>query len=169
MKILIENITDEGLIVDLEENFNLEDVSLSSPVEAHLELQRMGQEIIISGIITTVAEVQCSRCLKDFRNNMDIPMNVVYHPLKDMLVESHELKGDQMDTGFFSGNEIDLQDILKEQILLNVQMKPLCDENCKGLCPVCGTDLNVGKCSCVQKSIDPRLEVLKNLLEKRKE
>ena len=169
MKILIEDITDEGLSLDLEEKFRLDDVSLSSPVKAHLELQKIGQEIIISGLITTVAEFQCSRCLKDFRNNMDIPMNVVYHPLKDMPLESHELKDDQMEMGFFTGNEIDIKDILTEQILLNVQMKPLCEENCKGLCPVCGTDLNVEKCSCTQKSIDPRLEVLKNLLEKRKE
>ncbi len=100
---------------------------------------------------------------------MDIPFYMVLNPIKELRIARHELKGDEMDTGFYTGSEINLHDILKEQILLNIHMKPLCDENCKGICPKCGKDLNTESCFCEEKDIDPRLEVLKSLLEKQKE
>jgi uncharacterized protein len=96
-------------------------------------------------------------------------MNVVYHPAEEIGSEKHELHGDEMDMGFYQGEDLDLEELLREQVMLNAQMKPLCSETCKGLCPKCGRDLNTGSCSCVQKETDPRLEVLKKLLDKGKE
>src|SRR4030067_53970 len=60
------------------------------------------------------------------------------------------------------GDELDLSDLVKEQIILNLPMKPLCNDSCKGICLQCGTDLNSFNCSCSERGIDPRLEVLKN-------
>ena len=169
MKIVIEDIPDEGLVVDIEEKLGLEEVSVVSPVTAQLGLNRTGKEIIVTGSLRAGLGLQCSRCLKDFRRTLDLPVNVVYHPIDEMGIERHELKDDEMDMGFYSGEELDLRELLKEQLLLNIQMKPLCDENCKGLCPHCGVDLNSETCGCEKKGSDPRLEVLKNFLEKRKE
>jgi uncharacterized protein len=166
MKIVIADIPDEGLILDIQEKLNTEDVSLTSPVISKLSLNKVGREIIIAGRLKADMEFQCSRCLKDFRQSLDIPVNVVYHPVEDAVMEKHALKDDQMDMGFYQGDELDLQELLKEQILLNTQMKPLCNEQCRGLCPKCGKDLNEGQCNCSQKEIDPRLEVLKKFLEK---
>jgi len=169
MKIVIEDIPDEGLHVDVEEKISLEEVSLMSPVTAGLELNRAGKEIIISGRMKAEMKLQCSRCLATFTRNLEIPLEVVYHPLAELGPERHELKDDELDMGFYRGEELDLEELLTEQLLLNVQMKPLCSEECRGLCPKCGTDLNVEKCNCEQKEVDPRLEVLRNFLEKRKE
>jgi uncharacterized protein len=169
MKIVIEDIPDEGLEVNISEKVSLEEVSLMSPVVGRLDLLKTGGEIIITGQLQTEMELQCSRCLREFSRDLDIPVNVVYHPIKELGMERHELNDDEMDMGFYEGGELDLLDLNKEQILLNIQMKPLCDEDCKGICPECGTDLNSGSCSCKREEVDPRLEVLKKYFEKRKE
>jgi len=166
MKIVIADIPDEGLEVDIEERVELEDVSLSGPVISQLSLNKVAAEIIITGRLKAKMELQCSRCLTDFRQDLDIPVNVVYHPVEDAVGERHALKDDELDLGFYQGGELDLQELLTEQILLNTQMKPLCSEGCKGICPKCGKDLNTGQCNCSLKEIDPRLEVLKNFLGK---
>ncbi len=166
MKIVIADIPDEGLELDIEEKVEVEDVSLSGPVISHLSINKVSTEIAITGRLKAEMELQCSRCLKEFRQDLDIPVNVVYHPVEEVPGERHALTGDELDLGFYQGDELDLQELLKEQILLNKQMKPLCSERCKGICPKCGKDLNSGQCGCSGKEIDPRLEVLKNFLEK---
>jgi uncharacterized protein len=166
MKIVIADIPDEGLIVDLEEKLTPEDVSLSCTVTSHLSLQKVGIEIVVAGALKATMDLQCSRCLREFRQDLDIPVNVVYHPIQEAGEERHALRDDEMDMGFYKDEELDLRELLKEQVLLNEQMKPLCSDQCKGICPKCGTDLNTGRCTCGGKEVDPRLEALKNLLDK---
>ncbi len=169
MKILIADIPDEGLEVDITEKVSLDDVSQPSTVKARLDVTKAEQEIIIAGSLQAELQLQCSRCLRDFRRSLDIPVNVVYHPLEEEKKgERHELMDDEMDLGFYR-DEIDLQELFREQILLNTQMKPLCDEQCKGICPHCGTDLNISACDCSSRQTDPRLEVLRKLFDKGKE
>ncbi|MBQ3225937.1 MAG: DUF177 domain-containing protein, partial [Clostridia bacterium] len=64
----------------------------------------------------------------------------------------------------FEGHEIELDDIIESNILVNLSLKYLCSDDCKGLCPVCGADRNLTDCSCGQDEIDPRMAGLKNLL-----
>ena len=128
MKIVIADIPDEGLHLDIEETFDLEGIALMSPVTADLELHKTGKEIIVSGEVTAAVELQCSRCLKIFRRDLLLPVEVVYHPLEEIGAERHELRDEELDMGFYRGEEFDLQELLKEQLLLNVQMKPLCSE-----------------------------------------
>jgi len=169
MKIAIEDIPEEGLEVRVEEKIKLDEVSLISPVEGELSLYKNGTQISITGRLRTGMELQCGRCLKEFEGNVDMPVNVVYHPLGELESDRHELKDDEMDMGFYEGAELDLAELAKEQVLLGLPMKPLCDENCKGICPVCGIDLNTGACSCNREEVDPRMEPLRKFLEKRKE
>jgi uncharacterized protein len=164
MKILITDIPDEGLYLDIEEKFGDEEVPLVSPVKARLELTKAYSEIIVAGNVSAELELECSRCLKKYRRIMNEPVNVVYHPLAEIGTDKHELKDDEMDMGFYQGEELDLQELIREQVMLNIQMKPLCDENCKGICSQCGTDLNTDTCSCEAKKVDSRLEILKKLL-----
>jgi uncharacterized protein len=166
MKILIADIPDEGMDLDMEEKFGAEELSLVSPVKAHLELTKAHSEIIIAGTVNAELELECSRCLKKYRRTMHEPVHVVYHPLEELGIDRHELTDDEMDMGFYQGEELDLRELVREQVMLNIQMKPLCDENCKGICSQCGTDLNTDTCSCKTEKIDSRLEVLKKLLEK---
>jgi uncharacterized protein len=169
MKIIITDIPDEAMIVDVDEKLVLDEVSAPSPVKGALQVNKSDGEIIVRGKVTTELDLQCSRCLREFRKPLDIPVNVVYHPIEEIAEERHELKDDEMDMGFYGGEEIDLQELVREQVLLNMQMKPLCNDNCKGLCPNCGADLNAGLCGCNIRKIDPRLEVLKKLLNEGKE
>jgi uncharacterized protein len=166
MKILVSDITDEGLDLEFEETVRSESLALLSPVRVTLRIDKFGGEVLAKGEVKTRIGLQCSRCLKNFPQDVDITVNVVYHPaaeLKDD--EKHEIKDDELDMGFYQGDELDVQDLVMEQILLSVPMKPLCRESCKGICPTCGTDLNIQPCSCERKEVDPRLEVLKKLLD----
>lgn len=164
MKIIISEIPEEGLDLDLQETVQLN--GGLSPVQSHLRITKIGTEVVVSGNILADVELQCSRCLKDFRSTLTIPFEAIYHPLEHLREEEkHELKVDELDMGFYSKDELDLFDLIKEQIMLNIPMKPLCSKLCKGICLQCGTDLNAGTCSCSTKEIDPRLEVLKKLLK----
>jgi uncharacterized protein len=164
MKIIVSEIPVEGLDIELRETIKSD--ASSFPARAQMKIKKVGAEVVISGTIEADLELQCSRCLKDFRSMLTIPVNVVYNPVEILKGEDkHELKLDELDMGFYSGNELDLLDLIKEQIILNLSMKPLCSKSCKGICLKCGTDLNANSCSCTDKGIDPRLEVLKKLLK----
>lgn len=166
MKILLSDITDEGLDLEFEEIFRTGALSLLSPARVTLRIDKFGAEVVAKGEVKTCFELQCSRCLKNFPKDVDVAVNVVYHPAEELKSEEkHEIKDDELDTGFYEGDELDVHELVVEQILLNVPMKPLCSEACKGICPKCGTDLNVNTCMCEHREPDPRLEVLKKLLD----
>ncbi|HYQ47537.1 MAG TPA: DUF177 domain-containing protein [Thermodesulfovibrionales bacterium] len=169
MKIQIPDIPEEGLEVDLAEDLGIEGVAQVSPARARLSVNKVAAEVMVSGNISVELENTCSRCLKNFRQVRDLPVSVVYHPAAEVGAERHELHDDEMDMGFYRGDELDLQELLREQVMLSQEMKPLCSEGCKGICPKCGKDLNTGPCTCDGRETDPRLEVLKKLLERGKE
>jgi uncharacterized protein len=162
MKVLIPDIPKEGLDVELQES--IESDAIISPIKAHLKIDKVGTEITIKGELSVEIKLQCSRCLKDFYNIIAVPIDVVYHPVEELKGEEmHEIKVEELDMDFYSGVELDLLNLMNEQIILNLPMKPLCTELCKGICPKCGMDLNAGECSCNIKEIDPRFEVLKKI------
>jgi len=164
MKIRIPDIPQEGLDLDIEETIDT-DMALS-PVSARLRIEKAGPEIMVRGDLRAGIKLTCSRCLKEFNGQLTVPVDVVYHPVEELKDEAHlnEVKSEDLELDFYSGEELDLVDLVKEQVELNLPMKPLCDEACKGICPKCGTDLNVRSCTCSVKDIDPRFEPLKKLL-----
>lgn len=166
MKIVIPEIPGEGFDLKIEETIESDD--LISPVMAQLRIQKIGPEVMVRGNLTADLQLQCSRCLKDFKRPLSVPVDVVYHPIAELRgEEKYELNSEKLDMGFYSGEELELLDLIKEQIMLNLPMKPLCSDSCKGICPQCGTDLNTGNCDCSTEDIDPRLAVLKGLFDKR--
>jgi uncharacterized protein len=170
MKILVSEIAVEGLDLEFEEPLKAESLSFLSPARAALHIEKAGPEVFVEGEVTTCIELQCSRCLKNFSRDMALDVHVVYHPAEELQeYERHEIKEDELDTGFYRGDELDVQELVMEQVLLNVPMKPLCSESCRGICPICGTDLNFSTCGCEKKEPDPRLAVLKKLFDKGKE
>lgn len=170
MKILISDIPDEGLDIDIDEKIDSEYPRLLSPVKTTIHVDKIGDEILLRGSISADVGLKCSRCLRDFEREMQIDVDVVYHSLSELKgEEKYEIKEDELDTGFYLEGEIDLDELLLEQIILNIPMKPLCSESCKGLCPKCGRDLNIEDCECEKKGIDPRFEKLKKLFDDRKE
>jgi uncharacterized protein len=163
MKIRIPDIPKEGLDLEIQETIDIETVS--TPIRASIRIEKLGTEVLVKGDLKTELKFQCSRCLKDFYRDYAIPVNVVYHPVEELKEEEyHEVTNEELDTDFYRGEELDLLSLLKEQILLVMPMKPLCTELCRGICPVCGADLNVDTCACSLKKADPRFEGLKKLL-----
>lgn len=164
MKVLIPQIPEEGLDLELQET--TESDTIVSPIRARLRIEKVGTEVIVKGNVIADVKLQCSRCLKDFWSVLSVPVDVIYHPVEELKGEDkHEVKSEELDMDFYSGEELDLLDLLTEQIVLNLPMKPLCGDLCKGICLKCGIDLNVGECGCDIKDIDPRLETLKKLLK----
>jgi len=164
MKIIISGIPEEGLDVQLNEA--IESENISSTVIAQLRIEKLETEVIVSGDLAAEVKLQCSRCLKDFSSKLTIPVNVVYHPVEELKGEDkYEVSHEELDMDFYSGDELDLSILLKEQLMLNIPMKPLCADLCKGICLVCGGDLNIEKCNCTITKTDPRFEGLKKLLK----
>jgi uncharacterized protein len=169
MRIVVSEIPDEGLDVELKETPPSQEVRYAGPVHARLRIERKGSEVMVSGDVRSDVALECSRCLKPYVVRGSAPVSVVYRPAEGLSREEHyELKGDELETGFYRGDILDTDDILTEQVLLNLPMKPLCSQDCKGICPKCGIDRNVETCHCDLAERDPRFDKLKELL-KRKE
>lgn len=169
MKIEVFEIPEEGLDIEVEEFPNIEDINITEPFKAVMRVEKRVKEVFIKGIVIGEIELQCSRCLKDYNMPIKTLFEITYHPVEELNKEELvELKKDEMDVDFYREGLIETEDIIRDQILLNIPMKPLCSENCKGLCPNCGKDLNEFACGCEKKEIDPRFAILETLLRRMK-
>lgn len=166
MKIHVPGIPEEG--VELDEEVSVESEVLREPAQVRLKLmvQRSGGEVYVSGLIAADIVLGCSRCLGDFSKDISVPVEVVYRPAGECGPEGRgELLTGELDTGYYDGDELDIAELAREQVLLDVSMKPLCSDSCKGICLKCGKDLNEeGPCGCVADTGDPRWGALKKLL-----
>jgi len=131
------------------------------------KLYKSDKTVYFNGSIKGSLALECSRCLKNFELPFDESVSSVFMPKTDFAEEGEEveLSGDDMDVQFYEGEEIDLFGPVRDQIALVAPMQPLCSEDCKGLCPKCGVDLNVENCGCQTMEIDPRLAALKKLIK----
>ncbi len=148
-KIIVSEIPEEGIGFDLLEQITHEEIEFSSPVRGFLRVFRTGSEVVIQGVIDTTVVLECSRCLKGFVMKINSRVDSVFHPSYSLTRdENYELRSDELDTQFYKGDTIDLIDFITQEVLLNIPMKPLCTNDCKGLCPDCGADLSLGNCNC---------------------
>jgi uncharacterized protein len=138
------------------------DFEFPAPATVRVEYYRAGQELFFHGHISDDVVGHCARCLEEYVFALEKDFSVVLVPRRDPPPEA-ELSGDDLDLSFYEGDEIDLSPLVREQIILALPTRPLCRETCKGLCPQCGTNLNLLTCSCTASSADPRLAVLRNL------
>lgn len=172
----VERITWEGLDVPvsldadwfarwLKEQPEL-DVSLAQPITGNIHLERHDDNILVRGRLRGELNYTCSRCLDVFAAPLaaefDLLLRIGREPVPAL---EHELDPGEMDEDFFQGDELDLNGILQEQILLAMPLKPLCREECQGLCRQCGANLNREQCSCTASKLHSSfadLEKLKN-------
>ena len=118
------------------------------------------------GDVKTVLELPCSRCLEPFRLPVDSHFDLRYQPHSHNTGDDErEIEEDDLTTAFYENEEIDLGHLMEEQFYLSLPMKPLCTDDCKGLCPQCGKNLNRETCDCKREWDDPRLAALKTLQE----
>ncbi|HEV8318540.1 MAG TPA: DUF177 domain-containing protein [Vicinamibacterales bacterium] len=135
-----------------------------APVELVFDIHKDKDRFRLEGTLKTTLELPCSRCLEPFEMPIDIEFDQRYLPQTDATSEVEaEVPEDDLETSYYRGEEIDLSDLVREQFYLALPMKPLCRDDCEGLCPHCGTNLNTGTCDCAAGWEDPRLAPLKKL------
>jgi uncharacterized protein len=122
---------------------------LVRPVNVDLEIQRRTDHVRITGRVVGVLQVVCHRCLGSFPFPLDEGVDVfLLEEGKAPQEEELELDAEDMDYEFFDGEVIDIDQLIAEQIFLALPVKVLCSDNCKGLCPRCGVNLNEEPCKC---------------------
>jgi len=141
----------------------IEESGTEYQVKGELTLISSTGSILVQGRLETQAHIDCSRCLKPFTQKIPLKIQEEFFPTIDIITGAKLPKPE--DPGSFTLDEhhiLDLTEAIRQYIITAMPMKPLCKEDCAGLCAVCGKDLNKVKCSCTQEEIDPRwAELLK--------
>ena len=162
---LVKIIDSPGGVVPFETSLDLSQMEfggsypITEPVHAVGQVRNTAGVLVLTGDLTTRLHGECDRCAKPFEKDFDISLEAV-------LVSKLENEDyDDPWTFELDGTDADLEDILTTAVVLNMDSKLLCSEDCKGLCPKCGADLNLGPCGC-KPDLDPRLAVLQQFLNK---
>ncbi len=151
MVIKINDIPPEGLTLEITQQLDLFDSGTANTAfSATLSINPAGNgNFHISGRVQSEPQLECSRCLKRFTYGIDAALDIDLAPMSAMgTAPEHELIGGELDLEFYRGDELEPLDFIKEQLLMSLPMVPLHAPDCKGLCSVCGTDLNIKDCGC---------------------
>ena len=128
-------------------------------------------EIRFKGHLTVAMEADCDRCLEPAPYAVDADLELFYRPLSEGYGEEvkmvdlklNDLESVEADMGFYEGDGVELNDVLREFVLLSLPMQRLCGESCKGICPACGQNRNQQQCECKTAAVDDRWAVLKEM------
>jgi len=145
---------DESMIGPIEIDMDLESVDAAHPITAQIRLEALGDEILARGAITYVAALQCNRCLTGWTEGGDVTFVQLFAKNPDDDTQPITRDG-----------HIDLEPVLRDEVSLALPLVPLCKDDCLGLCPTCGTDLNTAPCSGHADPSDSPFGALRQLLE----
>lgn len=125
------------------------------------------EDIRLVANVKTRLEFSCARCLEPVGQDIDKSFDLIYRPLGvDRRADEVSISEAETEIGYYSGEGVLLEDVLREQVLLDTPVRALCREDCKGLCPHCGRNLNVEQCDCATRIIDPRWNALSEIKNK---
>ncbi|MFB3148284.1 MAG: DUF177 domain-containing protein [Thermodesulfobacteriota bacterium] len=169
MKLRVSNISESGVhIKALEEPewlVNLPElcseghgIRLLSKIGIDLQVTRVLKEVTVTGIVQLSIQTSCSRCVEPVRIELSPYVSLVLSPADKISDEDDDLEHET-----YRDDEIDLSNYLMEQIAISLPVKVVCNEDCKGLCTICGTNLNQETCTCESEKVNPRFAILKNL------
>ncbi len=145
-------------------DFDDDRLTLTGDVNVSCEVVRRAAQVDVDGSIAGMAETECSRCLRSVPWTIAIEFSVSFvTPENFTSAKEREVSAADLDTDVLEDDSIEIKEIAREQILLNLPEQVLCIPDCKGLCPQCGADLNLLDCKCDQKEIDPRWAALKDI------
>ncbi|MFN0149100.1 MAG: YceD family protein [bacterium] len=140
-------------------------VAVTDPVRFALRVTRDGPTIVVSGEVDVVARRICDRCLSDFSDDVQVDLREIYH-LGDVEFSDTDPDDDEVHFVGRRATRVDLAPVIRQRVMLELPMKSLCRDDCKGICPVCGVNRNDAACQCATQS-DPRWRALGGLGEKR--
>jgi len=133
-------------------------------VSVHLQAFRASDDVDINGSVSFACLLDCSRCMKRFQLEDEARIVLYCRKARDSSGPREiELSKEDVMTYYYKDNMIDLTSSVRDAILLSIPMKPLCSPECRGLCPVCGKDLNRGKCTCTKETVDARWDALRKI------
>ena len=128
------------------------------------DISRDGSKTHVRGQIKAEVEIDCVRCLEPVSKKLDVEFEDIFVDAADEPTDDEiELGYDELDESLIDGEEIDMADVVREQLILATTETVLCKEDCKGLCPKCGGNRNLIDCKCEENETDPRWAALKNL------
>ncbi|MDA8141312.1 MAG: DUF177 domain-containing protein [Desulfobacteraceae bacterium] len=163
MKIETKHLPSEGISLTFEvgarefsvlnEMMDNAECAFDHPIQIQVEAAPEHDLIKVKGTLSTIVGLSCSRCLADFQEPLRRRFtlrfsNAIASDIGPAGADEIELSAEQMDLMPFDGEVIDLREAIQEQVILALPFKPLCKEDCKGLCPRCGADLNAAPCQC---------------------
>jgi len=136
-------------------------------VEEHHGKHEIIKDIRLRGRLTAGLELECARCVEPVARDIAREFELLYRPLgADAGRDELSVTDAEAEIGYYQGDGILLEDVLREQVLLALPLKVTCREDCKGLCPHCGTNLNEEQCSCTVAMEDPRWTALREIRSK---
>ncbi len=172
MKISLDQITETPKDISFSEKIdemNLiyteesdRDFRFPSSIDVNLAYYRSGHEIFFQGRLGGIIEGRCGRCLERY----PFPIGKIFHLVltpEPLPPKSKELNRNELGLSFYSAQEINLYPFIREQVLLALPMRPLCEDDCRGLCEGCGVNLNHELCLCGSSPGDPRLTLFRTL------
>jgi len=166
MRLKISDIPDDGLTEELELPVEVREGAGPDTARVSIRVFRFGKKILAEGTVGITVSLNCSRCLKAVPYPVETSFREEYNPAEEPDGEEElELTERELDLSYYSNDELDISALIREQVLLSVPMKPLCAEDCQGICPKCGRDLNEGACGCKTEEVDPRLAPLSKFKE----
>ncbi len=163
MRITVSRIPENGIEKRLKFPVDLPDDN----IEVIISIQRFGDRVLIEGKADSKLSLTCSRCLKMFSSPVNFSFETEFIPVKEIEMNvEHELSNEELDVSYYRDDEIDIEDLINGHVLLAAPMKPLCRPDCRGICKICGVNLNETVCDCVTEKIDPRLAPLEKIKDK---
>jgi uncharacterized protein len=150
-----------------DEQLDLGDGRRVRPIKGHVRLTRTQNGVLADADIRGELQVECARCLTEETQPLEFPFSEEYYQTVVVNTGAALPKPEEPDVFLIDEtHKLDLGDAMREYALLSVPMLPLCRDNCKGLCPQCGANLNDVDCGCDTEQSDDRLAVLKQLLDR---
>jgi DUF177 domain-containing protein len=160
--------TTQDVVLDDSDSLDLRDgeARLAGPITGHARLHRTNESIVVDGVAHIPVLLECSRCLTEFTTTLDVPLRETFYPSIDIETGLPvRLPEDEAAFTIDDHHQIDLREAIRQNLVLTLPIQPLCREDCKGLCPECGRDLNVEPHTHEAEARDERFAALRQLLE----
>jgi uncharacterized protein len=178
MKLRVEEITAEAreiAFLEPEEEINrilgtgaFRDYRVSGPISVTVSYYRAGTEVFLEGDLSARIAGVCGRCAEEFMGQSARKFRYVLAPkVVGDFADGADLRAEDVEYSQYLGDEIDLSPPIREQLILALPSRALCRDDCRGLCPICGVNRNLGSCACARIEPDPRLAVLRSLKVRR--
>jgi len=174
MKISVDEIPQTPKEIDFSESVeelnhlynrqNNQDFGFPPTLDVYLEYSRSGADLFFRGRLRGQLTARCGRCLEEFDLPLDRSFDFILTPEnKTSDHGAEELRREDLGLSHYSSDEIDLAPLIAEQVMLALPTRPLCGENCRGLCDQCGANLNRDNCNCSNTGQDPRMAPFRSL------